>query len=142
PLRCRVERDPGLLDEGPHLVPGLRPQDTAARDDDRLARRADRIDKCRERLGLGIGTRLDDRPAHIAPIDLALLDRRVQHVPGEIEIDGAGLAGQRLLEGEVHLLRHTLEAVDAIRVFDAAIKRPDLVDLLKYLAAELADRAG
>src|SRR5439155_1394605 len=80
--------------------------------------------------------------AHIAPIDLALLDRRVQHVPGEIEIDRAGLAGQRLLEGEVHLLRHTLEAVDAIRVFDAAIKRPDLVDLLKYLAAELADRAG
>ena len=63
PLRGRVERDPGLLDKRLHLVPGVRPQDAAARDDDRLARLADRVDERVERLGLGIGARFDDRPA-------------------------------------------------------------------------------
>ena len=71
PLRGRVERDPGLLDKRPHLVPGLRPQDAAARDDDRLSRLVDRVDERVDRLRLGIGTRLDDRPAAIAPIDVA-----------------------------------------------------------------------
>jgi len=44
PLWGRVERDPCLLHKGPHLVPGLRPQDPADRDHDRLARLADRLD--------------------------------------------------------------------------------------------------
>ncbi len=140
-LRGRVERDPGLLDKRLHLVPGLRPQDTAARDDDRLARRADRVDQGVERLGLGIGSRLDDRPAQIAPIDVSLVDRGVEHVPGEIEIDRAGLAVQRLLKGEVHLLRQALQIVDAVGVFDASLQCRDLVDFLEHLAAELADRA-
>jgi hypothetical protein len=104
-------------------------------------RLADRVDERAERPGLGIGTRLDDRPAHIAPIDLGFLDRGVEHVSGEIEIDRAGLAGQRLLKREVHLLRQALQAVDAVRVLDAAIERLDLVDFLEHLAAELADRA-
>src|SRR5207248_8443641 len=42
PLRGDVERDPGLLNERPHLVPGVRPQDTA---DDRLSSAFDRIAK-------------------------------------------------------------------------------------------------
>ena len=141
PLRGRVERDPGLLDKRLHLVPGLRPQHAAARDDDRLPRLVDRVDQRVERLGLGIGARLDDRPAAIAPVDLGLVDRGVEHVAGEIEIDRARLAVQRLLEREIHLLRHALQIVDAVGVFDAALERLDLVDLLEHLAAELADRA-
>ena len=141
PLRGRVERDPGLLDKGPHLVPGVRPQDAAARDDDRLPGAVDRVDEGVQRLGLGIGARPDDRPPHIAPIDVGLVDGGVEHVAGEIEIDRAGLAVQRLLEGEVDLLRQALQVVHAVGVFDPAFEGLDLVDLLEDLAAELADRA-
>ena len=141
PLGGRVERDPGLLDERLHLVPGMRPQHAAARDDDRLSRLVDRVDERVQRLGLSIRARLDYRPAHIAPIDLRLVDRHVEHVAREIEIDRPGLAVQRLLEGEVDLLRQALQVVDAVGVFNAALERLDLFDLLKHLAADLADRA-
>ena len=57
---------------------------------------------------------------HIAPIDLGLVDLHVEHVAGEIEIDRAGLAVQRLLEGEIDLLRQALQIVHAVGVFDAA----------------------
>jgi hypothetical protein len=92
-------------------------------------------------LGLGIGARLDDRPAHIAPVDLAFVDGYVEHVTREIEIDGARLAVERLLERKIDLLRQALQIVHAVGVFDPAVEGLDLVNLLKHLAAELADRA-
>ena len=91
---------------------------------------------------VALGPRPDDRPPHIAPIDVGLVDGGVEHVAGEIEIDRAGLAVQRLLEGEVDLLRQALQVVHAVGVFDPAFEGLDLVDLLKDLPAELADRGG
>ncbi len=140
-LRGRVERDPGLLDELPHLVPGLRPQNPAARADDRPLRLLDRVDQCVDRLRFGIGPRLQDRPAHIAPIDLVLFAFGVEHVAREIEIDRPRLAERRLLKSEIDLLRDAFEIVHPIGVFDLPFEAFDLVDLLEDLTAELADRA-
>ena len=61
--------------------------------------------------------------------------------PGHIDVDRTRLAGHRLLQREVDLLRDALQVVHAIDLLAAAAHQFDLVDLLEHLAAELADRA-
>src|SRR5438874_1985809 len=140
-LRGRIEWDAGLINELPHLFPGVRPQHAAPGADDRLPRLLDRIDESVDRLRFGIGPRLQDRPAHIAPIDLVFLHLGVEDVAGKIEINGPRLAKQRGLEREIHLLRNALQIVHAVGIFHLAFEAFDLIDLLEDLAAELADRA-
>src|SRR5947208_11777834 len=140
-LRGRIEWDAGLIDELPHLFPGVRPQHAAPGADDRLPRLLDRIDESVDRLRFGIGPRLQDRPAHIAPIDLVFLHLGVEDVAGKIEINGPWLAKQRGLEREIHLLRNALQIVHAVGIFHLAFEAFDLIDLLEDLATELADRA-
>ena len=140
-LRGRVERDAGRLDEVLQLGPGLRPDHAAARQDDRLARLAQRLDELLDLAGFAHRPRAQQRPAAQAPVDQAFVDLGVEDVAGEIEIDRAGLAGHRLLERVVDLLGDALEVVDAVRPLGAGLHDRDLIDFLEHLAAELADRA-
>jgi len=47
-----------------------------------------------------------------------------------------------MLNGGVHLLRDTLQVVDAVGPLRAPLHDGDLVDLLEHLAAELHDWTG
>ena len=140
-LRGGVERDAGGLDECLHLGPGARPDHAGAGHDQRLLRLAQRLHQRGDLARIAERAAVHDRAAGVAPIDQVLVDLLVEHVAGAIDVDRAGLAGDRLLQREVDLLRNALQVQQAIDVLVAAAHQLDLVDLLEHLAAELADRA-
>src|SRR3546814_12274913 len=76
------------------------------------------------------------------PGDLGLLDLLVEDVARKVEIDGAGLAGDRLAEGAVDELRNPPRVVDPLRPFPPPAQCRALVDLLAPAPAVFRHRAG
>ena len=141
-LRGGVERDAGRFDECLHLGPGARPDHAGSRNDQRLLRRRQRRHQRLDLARIAERTAVHDRPAGIAPVDQVLVDLLVQHVAGAIEVDRPRLAGDRLLQAEVDLLRNALQVDQPVDILVAAAHQLDLVDLLEHLAAACSWRTS